>query len=844
MVKKLSSALLAALLLGATSCSDDNPWMGETGKGGIKLILSMDTRVKDAIAQTRATEVEGSEYFEIPAKEDFKIVLEKVDGTMKKEYRNLEHFAQETSFAAGQYKLSALYGDINVEGYKCPHFSGIADVTVFEGQTTEVELIATLANSLFTIEYSDEFKKYFTNYSTTLHSNENSYVKIDPDEADTEGASFVAPGEVSMIVNFTNHQGQSVSISPASVYAEPGHHYNVTMNVSGQGYDAKLEIKFDDNLTQEQVTVDLTNELFTSPAPKINPYGFVNTDPVSNLDFLRGNASDEKLKCDVISYGGLQEVILTLKSESFRPAFGNEIELIGANAAQQEQLSAIGFNIKGIFCNPDRMAIVDFSEVPAHLPEGSYEISLVAKDKLMRVSEPVSVKLNIISAQVKAEPGSALLGINRGTLTIEYNGSHPENDLTFQAMDAYGIYKPCTATFVKATRTRAFEMETYTVTLNLPDFGSRTTVPVRVFLFETQAAQVELPVEVPEFTLEPDAFATKVRLKVKADDDQIPVIVNYLKLTGVDGTVERDPENGLITISGLTPNKDYTVTPSILTTTGTAVSFHTEEDKAIENGDFSQTTQTIKTDKIDAGGKYNFSVGIIRGTYQNKSYIEINTPDYWGNINNITCNLSSSRINTWYVVPSTLSVENGVKIRTVGYNDNGPEIPTGNATALNYYSPVAPSAESFKKAAGQLFYGSKAENGASFTSRPSAVEFSYLYAPLGGESAGAKVIVYSGDTRIGEGNLSVNNTGGTAIVPIRYYTSSETFGKKATRIAIVFVSSTSSDPTITIPSGSDLKDNNANAPDAINWGSTLSANTYKSLATGSELTINSVKLNY
>lgn len=49
------SVLLTAFLL-FIACSDDNPWVGAEGTGGIRLSLKADANVADAVPQTRATE--------------------------------------------------------------------------------------------------------------------------------------------------------------------------------------------------------------------------------------------------------------------------------------------------------------------------------------------------------------------------------------------------------------------------------------------------------------------------------------------------------------------------------------------------------------------------------------------------------------------------------------------------------------------------------------------------------------------------------------------------------------------------------------------------------------------
>ena len=112
---------------------------------------------------------------------------------------------------------------------------------------------------------------------------------------------------------------------------------------------------------------------------------------------------------------------------------------------------------------------------------------------------------------------------------------------------------------------------------------------------------------------------------------------------------------------------------------------------------------------------------------------------------------------------------------------------------------------------------------------------------MGSETALAKVTVYSGSEIIGSGSVNVGSGSGTGKIPVQYI--KDVFGKKATNLSIVFYSSSAAAPDIYIPTKTELKDNDLRAaPDAIKGGSKLTY--YKSLAVGSVLTLDNVKLNY
>lgn len=853
-MKKTSSVLAAALLLGLASCSDENPWMGEAGQGAIRLSLTADSRVEDSAPKTRG-DISGL-LEKMPEASDFNIHLEKADGSYSKIHTH-DDFLKIPSFPTGAYTLRAYCGSPQEEGFDCPYFEGTTEVTVLEARETEAHVNASIANTLISIKYGEGFSAYMADYRAQLHSAGGSYIDYAKEET---RPAFVHPGTVTLSIDITNKQGQSVTLQPAEFEAEAGHHYTISLNVNGGNMgEGQLKVEFDDALTEENVYIDLTEELFTAPAPTVTLAGIdAEAGTVPELEFLAGEAPDGQYRFHVISHGVMKKVIMTLKGE-YEPAFGHEIDLISATDAQQQQLAALGIDCKGIFRNPDKMAIVDFSNLPKNLPAGEYELSLRAMDMLTRVSDAVTVKINSVAPELTVDPLSAIFGLNQGSLTVNYNGSHPETDITFQAMNTYGVYVDApVVNCVEQQNTRAITGRNYLFNIRLAD-TAKNPVPVRVYLYGKLVKEVELPVEYPEYELAADGFARKAMIKVTASEEQLPVIAGGLKLYEggsaiAESRITRDVENGLITVSGLTPERNYDFVASLVNaaTDPHNISFTTEKETDVTNGDFSQMSRTINIDRINAGGIYTYKAVGITGTYRNKSSIVVDTPTGWGNINSLTCDYDgSANKNTWYVVPSTIgNVDSGtVTVRTVGYSHNGVEPETWTAETFNYYSENAPARTAFDVAAGQLYYGDSASTGAAFTTRPSGVAYDYSYAPVNNETALVEVKVLAGGEVIGSGKTTFSG-GSNGSVDIAY--TPNAFGKKATSLSIVFYSSSASNPEINIPSGAALKDNNKTSPDSNildrnnpdKNGATLGANAYNSKATGSELTVSNVKLNY
>lgn len=844
MVKKLSSALMAALLLGATSCSDDNPWMGETGQGGIKLILSTDGNIEDVIPNTRA---DGADYFEKPTASQFNIHLIKPEGQI---HTDLPHdeFVRKSSFPSGTYTLKAFTGSLDDEGYGVrPYFEGTTKVTVLEGMETEVSVNATLGHTLVSVAYTDAFKSYMKSYSANLHSAGHSYVDVPDGET---GPAFLVPGQVSLTLDFTDPQGRQLTLHPAEFKADAAKHYQIELNVNnGNVGDAALEISFVSNTDKETVSIDLSDELFSAPEPEVKPVGFEDNQV---MQFLSGERANENCSFTILSYGGLRDVTLTFNKldGDYTSPFGSEVNLIGATESLQAQLASAGIDCTGVFKNPSKMAKIDLARLPEMLPAGKYQVSVRATDMLARSSQPVSVIISLSNSTVKIEPVEANLSTLEGSLIVTYNGSNPTADLTFKADNEYGM--KVEAPIIRCTpATRSIEENQYNIVIRLPKQGeysfNRGAIEVEANLKGQYATKVDLPILT---SFDTDAFATKVLIKPVCLEEKVAEILKDAQVTvfkdGAQVSTAQVTKNSKgYTIDGLAPNTSYT-----FTVTGYEGgksfegSFTTENNINLDNGNFLETENTLNFTGVNVGGTYKSGSILWPYTYQNTASINRNTPKGWGNLNSITCaDVAGLEKNTWYMVPSTFVEDGKVTVKTVGYNNEVRATIAQSQSSLSspyqYYCMNSPAPSDLKIAAGELFLGEGSTKKISFTTRPTNVTFDYSFTSFNSETAKAEVIVYSGSETIGSTTVLLDENSNSGKLDITY--DWNTFGKKATHLAVIFKSSSASSPSIHIPTGKDeLNEGSFSTPSNRDLG----VNNYKAYAQGSILVISNVNLNY
>lgn len=824
-----------------TSCSDDNPWAEEGKEGKISLRLSASSDVERAVpAVTRAE----SQAPDVPSGDEFSVTLSRIDGSWSQTYATLKEFNEVGTFKTGAYNLKATYGSLDNEGFGKPCYQGETQLTVLEDRTSEVSVTATLASAMVSINYTQAFKQYFAAWSTKVHTEGHSYVTFSSTET---RPAYIAPGTTDVSFEITDHNGKTANLSPCNFESLARHHYNITFDVNnGEVGIAQLIIEFDDELTQENVTIDLTEELFTTSAPTMTPVGFASGDTV---DAVLGEKTVTPVKFNIMASGGLASAKMTFQSTTFTPPFGNETELCNAPERIQDALKQMGIDAKGFF-HPDQMAYLDLSGLAAHLPVGQHTVTLLAKDAVDRASETISVTLNVEAVNLKAEPQGAIFGEGTATINIDYNGINPKTDLSFKALNDFGQYVDAPVVSLDIDNTRAIETKKYKAVISLPE-TERSKIPVKMYRLGKEVAEFTVEVTLPEYEIEVDAHATYAVIKVKpsAGLDVAKATKHlYTTLSGPSASQASksvDAANGYVTLYGLTANSGYTLSHSLASdaTEKKSTPFTTEAMAQLPNSDFSQITNVFNK-SMNVGGE--FSPTNMKPYYTVTGTVSIDEPNGWATINKKTAYEGAKNANTWFIVPSTMAINGEVKIRSVAYDHNG-TTPSRSGGAYKYYCQNAPASIA-SRAAGELFLGSYSFNGSesrsegtAFGSRPTSLSFDYRYTSLNGESAVVEIqvldasgqVIASANQKFG---ATMDNRRATVSLP------SYPFGKKATTLKVKFLSSDAAVPTTIIPSGKDLDEGLGYA---ANFKYVVKTpNAYHALSTGSELIIDNVALGY
>jgi hypothetical protein len=790
MNKKVKNLISRGVLYGAlpllVACSDENPWNTGNGEGGITPHLTTSGEVKSSIAvRSSASELD------VPEASQFSLSLSKLDGTYQKTWSSFDLFPTEDKFKVGQYTMSAFYGDIEDEGFERPYFYGESTFSVAEDQSTDVEITAKLANTMVSVAYTDAFKTYFKDFSTTLHSAGGAYIVVPKEET---RPAYLMPGDVSITVSLTKQNNISATFQPADFKAEAQHHYRVTFDVNnGEVGEAQLVITFDDTVEQEAVQIDLSDEMMTAPAPQVIAQGFSTDTP---LEILEQSTLSDPAKFFIRAKSGITNATLTVSS-SASLSLGTEFDICSLSQAQLAQLTAAGIKETGLSGNLSTLAQVDMSSFLSTLPSGTHTFTLVVKDKMTKVNDPVAMTVNVSPLTLNIiSVTPAAYGSDEGAAVVAFNGTNLAEKLTIEAVDDYGTRRQCDITSItprsSVRRTSdAYPTKQYDVKFKLPSTSRNVTFYVNYAGKEMAQGTVER--RNIDFTINADPYANRAVVYVTTDEtDAYATIINNLRVFA--GSTEltitsRSVDRHYVIVHGLSAGSTYELKATMQSGSNPSsfcspVSITTEAASVVPNGDFETLAQTINT-TLNQGGRYSNLTQWT--TVYNKETYDVYEPTGWASVNAKTCNLSSSTLNTWFVVPSTYNTSeaqsgsNAMVVRSVGYDYAGSEPGRDSRTDTGAYSRK--EATVANAASGRLFLGSYTINtstmeqtfnqGVSFASRPTSLTGYYNYATDATDTAEKGVVtvtLLNGSTEIGTGSIELSAaTAFTAFtIPITY----------------------------------------------------------------------------
>lgn len=705
-------ATAVALTLLTASCADDVSPFGK-GAGCIAPTVGIDTEVNGQKAALSRAEAEGITV------DDLSLKLSKDDGSSNPiTWARISDFDVNKQFSVGNYTLEAFYGNPQTDqGFEKPAFYGSAKVIVADGRTSQVALTAAPANARFAVEYSEAFTNYMKAWSAEV-STGNGATTISSDET---RPVYVAPGQVTFNVNVTKPNGQTANFEVARLEAKPAYHYVVKVDISGGASDAAINVTFDESLNQEQITIDISDEVVSHPAPELYADGFT---PGTTFQTIEGLAT-ENLKMNIMAMAGIESATLVTKSDwLLAQGWPQTVELVATPEADRVALEKSGLKVLGLWNNVGQMAVVDFTGVANALRAVSTGdnvsvFTLTVKDKIRRVTEPLELSVKVEAVELSLNvpdpakpyylPGEDL------TMTVGFNGPDVEKNVKLDYKDSYGKWNALEVKSVAASRAAT----QYVITAVAPDMSTDLIVRATCAGTSAQDTFKRFPIEFE--TSEQDAFAKHVNAIVRVYADNATVADATILANGIPAKTTNNGNN--VKIIDLTPDTDYVLKAMINGIETEPITIRTEAAPQLPNSGMEEWYSIIPDGNSE---------------FQRLYYPGSSANTLWGTYNPLTTSQGENKkvFGLWTAPSSGYAASSGTMETT--------DAAVGSKAALirtvtwGSSNTAAGSGSTCKHITqGELFIGKSAGvdidpvYGMQFTSRPTSLRFKakYISAP-------------------------------------------------------------------------------------------------------------------
>lgn len=775
MMKKsiIAKAMILALGLAAVSCSDVTGDFG-SGKGRLAPTVGCDSDV-EGMGQT-LSRAAG----DITA-DDLSLTLSKDDGSYRQTWDKISDFDVEKQFSVGNYTLTAFYGDPQDEGFDKPAFIGSAPVKIADGQTSQVSLTATVANSKISVVYTDAFKKYMADYSGQFVTSKAAY-DYGKDEV---RPLHVAPGQVAFNVHVVKPNGNEATFEVAKLNTEARHHYVITVDLnSGNVSDAVLEVTFDDTLEQEPVTIDLSDEILMSPIPQITAEGFT---PGTPVELMAGVNNNVKVQLNLQAMAGFKSVTLTTESEYLQAnGWPATLDLLAATDAEQAMMKARGLRVVGLWGNVGTMALLDFGPMTEYIVAGDYRFTVSITDDFGRTLEtPVTLELSLY------EPGFEL-SVAEGTyftsgMPISFNLSTniaiTQDKLKLEYKNSRGTTSELPIIGFAESESRT---STYTITVTAPS-DVENTLKLKLSCGRIGSNELEIPATPFDLSFtDSDVFATHAYMDIlpTAGNAAPDLSAAQIVFCNADGSFTNASKTAVSTyfdVTSLSADTQYTVRAKIGNNYSKAHTFRTEKNTQLPNSGMEEWSNT-------AGKSSYWSIDYVSADKNNLIWDTMNllTTSEGGSAGAPGCGYCAKSGTT---PVSDAHSGKAALIQTVGWGN-------GNTAWRNTIGSGISGGKCENLTVGELYLGhydtsskTAVYDGHVFASRPSSVKFWAKYVPKNSADWGtaeARILASDG-TIISSKNITIPKTDAYTqfSVPFTYTRGS----KCAAKIVVIFKSS-------------------------------------------------------
>ena len=834
------------VLICASSCDSDR--VPADGIGKLRLSLSADTTSLNKGINNSTKAAVSDEFEKFLTTADYKIRIVQQSDTVQS-YDRFDEMPSEIELKEGAYTLIASKGDNLPSAFENPYFEGSTDFTVKADMSTPIDVTCTLGNARITVDYTEDFKEAYSDYTVLLSSAFTSgSLEIKKDEMRPAYMQVAKEGsELGIAIRLkkiTEDKEKTYKI-PTPLSIERRQNIRLIFKTDGEALDGiGLEIILDDEMTNVTLNEGIPDFMWKPfEKPTLSPD-----------DFTNGESFTIKVgkfeKSPTVGFA-MPAGIASLCVKQWREDKENE-EITYDLATDEGVTAALGKNFKWSVNGKAN------TNVKGERKTGQ----LFLKDAINSLEAPIEEDqtytyhyefsgvdatgkahaTNVLGVTVVVQPAGQPIITFDGfpeTTIIEGDDMSKEIEAKFEAEGIIDETKT-TLTINDGVDDKVYNILTdgtvlyndwgisvesgnnATATLKFPKvFSSRLEAPMegeKTFTYKLDLADKKgrsfptltktLTVKAPVFELTPsanggDAFACRAFLRAKVSDGTHPDNLKFqwrkvgngswnncknhtYQTDEICDTLKNLTSGGQqYEIRAIYREKEKRVTEPIVITTENVVEL---EDGSFENWH-----------KKEVYKKTIWSVGTTGlGIDQWWPYNEGGS-SWWATQNALTTSQRSG-VSCYYTSYSgTVPVDNG-------YEGKAAEISTLGWKEGNTFTELG--GESGTHSAGMLFLGSHSatsngvetiDYGHDFNVRPNAFEFYYKFKSLNSESFEAYIVVENREngtvTQLGSGRI-MSNQDQASFAPVRVNVHYTNTSLKATHMYIVFRSSTADNPSV------------------------------------------------
>ena len=851
-------------LVALFSCESNQLGTDYVGKLRLSLIADTTSLSKGVNGVTKA--VNAGEFDAFLTTSDYRISILQEADTMHV-YERFDEMPAEVELKEGAYTLIAEKGNNLPAAFENPYFAGSVDFSIRADMSTPIDVTCTLANARITVEYTDDFKEAYSDY-TVLLSSVFTTSDLEIAKGETRPAYLQVAKEgselgVAIRLKKVNEEEEKTYHVPTPLSIERRQNIRLIFKTDGAALEGiGLEVFLDDELIEHPVLDEGIPDFMWKPfeKPTLSPDDFTDGDKITvNVGKYENNPTvgfampagisslcikqwREDKEEDVVTYDLATDegVVAALERNFSWTVNGKQNGNVAGERKTGQLFLKEAINSLEAPSEEDKTYTYywEFSGKDAtgkQQETNTLQLAIVVQPAgaplvvFNGFPETTIVEGDAMSADVEARyEAEGTIDGDKTTLTI-HDGTESKSyriltEGTTLQSDWGIIVKSENATTATVTFPKEFSThleapkegaKTYTFMLHLEDKKGKH--------FEMEKT---LTVQAPVFELTPsandgDAFARRAILRAKVSNGTHPEHLMFQwRKVGENAWINQkgayQTEEICDTLKNLTAGgeqyevraiyreKENRVTEPIIITTEDVVD--------LEDGSFEDWhSEVVYSASLGSGGSLPGGIDI----YQWWPYVE-GSSSWWSTRNALTTSQRSGTSYYYRAYSGTVPTDNG-------YSGKAAEISSLGFGAGSTYFQGSGGWTAEKRAAGMLFIGSHSateegeseafDYGHEFAVRPTGFKFFYKFKALNSESFRAYMVVENREqgvvTELGRGEL-LSNQEQTSFVEAQVNVKYSNTSLKATHMYIVFVSSTAETPSLEVITGSasDFSGNN------------------------------------